>query len=142
MDNSIHMFGSSDMSMTRRNIREAIRGLSVLIRDPQNTAEGFRVIEALDPRIHHRELACISSAPSGTKLLREKPPLLKLLRERSTLEALPEGSLGREYRNFCNREGIEPNVSSRWARLDRRASLTRWSATRRTDSATVTISGT
>jgi ubiquinone biosynthesis protein COQ4 len=108
MDNSEYMLGSSDMSMTRRNIREAIRGLSVLIRDPKNTAEGFRVIEALDPRIHHRELACISSEPRGTKLLRERPPLLKLLRERSALEALPEGSLGREYRNFCTREGIEP----------------------------------
>jgi ubiquinone biosynthesis protein COQ4 len=104
------MLRSSEIGVARPNIREAIRGLSVLVRDPNNTVEGFRVLEALDPRIHHRELACMSSEPSGEKLLREQPVLLDVLRDRTALEALPEGSLGREYRKFCVREGLEPDA--------------------------------
>jgi ubiquinone biosynthesis protein COQ4 len=50
----------------------------------------------------------MSSEPSGEKLLREQPVILNALRDRRALEALPEGSLGREYRKFCEREGIEP----------------------------------
>jgi ubiquinone biosynthesis protein COQ4 len=80
----------------------------VLIRDPNDTAQGFRLLEALDPLIHHRELASMRSEPSGEKLLREQPELLDALRDRTALESLPEGSLGHVYRDFCLREGIEP----------------------------------
>ena len=103
------MYGHSEIGVARPDIRGALRGLGVLIRDPNNTAEGFRVIEALDPLVHHRELECMSSEPSGEKLLRERPALLDVLRDRSTLEALPEGTLGHEYRKFCLREGLEPD---------------------------------
>src|SRR3954470_12548855 len=105
-----HSQRQATVGMARPNIGEALRALGVLLRDLNNTAEGFRVLEALDPRIHHRELACMGSEPSGQKLLREQPVLLNALRDKAALEALPEGSLGREYRNFCVREGIDPNA--------------------------------
>jgi ubiquinone biosynthesis protein COQ4 len=101
-------FSQTETGVRQRSLREALRALYVLIRDPTDTAQGFRLIEALDPRIHHRELARMRSEPSGEKLLREQPELLDVLRDRSALEALPDGSLGRAYREFCVREGIEP----------------------------------
>jgi ubiquinone biosynthesis protein COQ4 len=103
------IFSRSETGVRRRSLRDALHALYVLIRDPNDTAQGFRLIEALDPRIHHRELARMRSEPSGEKLLRDQPNLLNALRDRSALEALPEGSLGRAYREFCVREGIEPD---------------------------------
>jgi ubiquinone biosynthesis protein COQ4 len=89
-------------------VRDAFHALYLLIRDPNDTTQGFRLLEALDPLIHHREMARMRSEPSGEKLLREQPDLLEALRNRTALEALPEGSLGRVYRDFCVQEGVEP----------------------------------
>jgi ubiquinone biosynthesis protein COQ4 len=92
----------------QRSLRDALHALYVLIRDPTDTTQGFRLLEALDPLIHHRELESMRREPSGEKLLREQPELLDALCDRNALESLPEGSLGRVYRDFCVREGVEP----------------------------------
>ena len=92
----------------RRSVGAALAALRVLLKDPTDTAQGFRLVEALDPYVHHRELARMQSAPSGQRLLREQPVLLDVLRHRSLLEALPEGSLGRAYRDYCERERLDP----------------------------------
>jgi ubiquinone biosynthesis protein COQ4 len=94
---------------TGRRLRVALRALQALLRDPNDTAQGFRLLEALDPFVHHRELALMRSAPSGLQLLEEQPPLLQALRDSSALDAMPEGSLGRAYRAFCLSEGIDPD---------------------------------
>jgi ubiquinone biosynthesis protein COQ4 len=106
-------FDQMRTGVRQRSVRDALHALYVLIRDPTDTTQGFRLVEALDPRIHHRELARIRSEPSGEKLLREQPELLDVLRNRSALEALPEGSLGHAYREFCVQEGIEPDSFAR-----------------------------
>jgi ubiquinone biosynthesis protein COQ4 len=92
----------------QRSVRDALHALYLLIRDPNDTTQGFRLLEALDPLIHHREMARMRGEPSGEKLLREQPDLLDALSDRAALEALPEGSLGRAYRDFCVEEGVEP----------------------------------
>ena len=104
------MFGRRENGASRRNLREAFRALRALMLNPNDTAEGFRLIEALDPLIHHRELARMQTEPSGQRLLREQPVLLQLLRARDALDALPAGSLAREYRAFCAREGVGPDA--------------------------------
>jgi ubiquinone biosynthesis protein COQ4 len=104
------MLGYSNVGISTPNVRQALRSLRALLRDPNDTAEGFRVIEALDPRIYHRTLSRIASRPSGLRLLREQPVLLDALRARDALDALPEGSLGRAYREFCTREGLNPDT--------------------------------
>jgi ubiquinone biosynthesis protein COQ4 len=67
------------------------------------------LLEALDPLVHHRELARMRLAPSGLKLLEEQPALLDLLRDTAALDALPEGSVGHAYRAFCKSENIHPD---------------------------------
>jgi len=92
-------------------VREALSALRVLLRDPNDTAQGFRLLEALDPHLHHRELMRMQSEPSGRSLLRERPVLLDALRELAKLDvdALPQGSLGLAYRRYCEREGLDPD---------------------------------
>jgi ubiquinone biosynthesis protein COQ4 len=102
-------FNHTRPGVRQRSLRDAFDALRVLMRDPYDTAQGFRLIEALDPQIHHRELARMQTQPTGVKLLSEQPVLLDLLRNRGALEALPEGSLGRTYREYCLREGTEPD---------------------------------
>lgn len=104
------MRGFFSVGFSAPNVRQALRSLRALLRDPNDTAEGFRVIEALDPRIYQRTQARMLSRPSGERLLREQPALLDALRARDALDELPEGSLGRAYRNFCAREGLNPDV--------------------------------
>lgn len=80
-----------------------------MLKDPNDTAQGFRLLEALDPLIHHRELERMRTAPSGLKLLEEQPRLLDKLRDSEALDAMPEGSLGRAYRAWCKSENIHPD---------------------------------
>lgn len=101
-------FQSAPQGVRRRSVRAAMAALRELLKDPNNTAQGFRLVEALDPYIHHRELSRMRSAASGVRLLHERPELLDLLRQRSMLERLPDGSLGRAYRDYCEREGLDP----------------------------------
>ena len=49
----------------RRSLRDALGSLRVLIRNPNDTAQGFRLLEALDPHIYQRELELIRRAPQG-----------------------------------------------------------------------------
>lgn len=93
----------------RRRLRDGFSALAALLKDPNDTAQGFRLLEALDPRLHHRELALMRSSPIGLQLLEAQPRLLTLLRDTAALDALPEGSLGRAYRAWCESEGIHPD---------------------------------
>lgn len=92
----------------RRSVRDALEALWVLLRDPNDTAQGFRLLEALDPYIYHRELELMRRAPNGPALLEQRPALLAALCDRNALEAMPAGSLGRAYLEYCKREGLAP----------------------------------
>src|SRR5262245_25644593 len=123
----------------QRSISEALAALRVLLNDPCDTAQGFRLIEAIDPYVHHRELARMRSDLYGRRLLGECPVLLQALRQRRELEALPEGSLGRAYRAHCVREGIDPEQFVRVGEAGSRADalesdLVRYAAHRARDS--------
>lgn len=87
---------------------EALRALHRLVQDPNRTEDAFAVLRAVDgggiERMHRR----FAASPEGRALLRERPSLLEALSDREALEALPEGSLGRAYLAFCEREGISP----------------------------------
>jgi len=96
--------------MTQRTFRplEAARALRRLLDDPEATEEAFNVVRHLDhggiERLHRRFCA----SESGQRLLRERPSLLDSLSDADALAALPDGTLGRAYLDFCVREGITP----------------------------------
>ncbi len=87
---------------------EAAQGVLRLIRDPNATEEAFRVVRALEGNHVERLLERTKSTAGGRRLLAERPDLLETLSDRERLSSMPEGSLGRTYVAFCERNGISP----------------------------------
>jgi ubiquinone biosynthesis protein COQ4 len=84
----------------------AAKAVHTLLRDPNDTAQVFRLIEALQgptPRHLRRRL---EASHTGARLLAERPRLLERLSDRRALAVLPEGSLGRAYLAFMDRGAL------------------------------------
>ena len=79
---------------------DAWRAIRALLRNPDDTARVFDVIDALAGNNRGRMLRRLRRSPDGPRLLRERPDLLARLSDRERLKALPEGSLGRCYAEF------------------------------------------
>jgi ubiquinone biosynthesis protein COQ4 len=77
-----------------------------LLHDPDDTAQVFRIIDALSGRSAERTVDRLKQSPVGRRLLDARPCLLDTLGDHEALSSLPEGSLGREYVRFLTSEGI------------------------------------
>jgi ubiquinone biosynthesis protein COQ4 len=88
--------------------RAAWRALRSLIDDPERTDQVFVLIEALAGNGGERLFQRFLHHPDAGVLLAERPSLLATLSDRASLEALPEGSFGREYARFMREGGIQP----------------------------------
>ena len=86
----------------------AARAMKALLNDPDDTAQVFRIIEALSGRNGERTVDRLKRTASGKRLLDARPALLDKLVDHESLSKLPEGSLGREYIRFLKSEGITP----------------------------------
>jgi len=84
----------------------ALRALGALIRDPDDTAKVFKVIEALSNRSDDRLFRRFRATESGARLLRDRPVLLDVLSDRDRLLAMEPGTLGRTYGEFMSCEAI------------------------------------
>ena len=91
---------------TSYDFREAGQALRALMRDPNDVSQVFRIINALPGGAFERVVRRLHRSPSGQRLLREQPNLLRHLRNRAYLSGLPDGSLGREYLRFMDDEGL------------------------------------
>jgi ubiquinone biosynthesis protein COQ4 len=86
--------------------RKAGRAIQALLADPDDTQQVFVIIEALSGKSPERNIRRLRRHPIGKKLLADKPDILRHLRDRRSLEALPAGSVGRGYLDFVDSEGI------------------------------------
>jgi ubiquinone biosynthesis protein COQ4 len=86
--------------------RDALRAIRKLLANPEDTAQVFAIIEALSGRNGERSLARFERTEQGRSLLRERPDLIQVLRDKETLRKFPDGTLGREYVRFLESEGI------------------------------------
>ena len=84
----------------------ALRAIRALLRDPDDTARVFEIIEALSGSSGRRLFERFVKTEDGARMLAERPDLLATLQDRDALLALPEGSLGRVYADFVAREQI------------------------------------
>lgn len=87
--------------------RKARTALSRLIADPERTEQVFELIDALAGNSGERLFQRFLRNPDAPRLLDEKPSLLRALSDRAALEALPAGTLGREYARFMRAGGID-----------------------------------
>jgi ubiquinone biosynthesis protein COQ4 len=114
----------------------ALRAMRGLLRNPDDTALVFEIIEALSGRSRTKVYDRFSRSESGQRLLAARPNLLAQLTDREQLLALPPGTLGRTYGEFMSREQISADglveASEDWLRLDIPADR-RWFADRLRD---------
>ncbi len=83
-------------------------GLAVsrLLRDPDDTGQVFKILEALKGNslgLAHKRMQL---DPRGQQLLEEQPNIVSVLNDREALLAMPDGSIGRAYYDFVHREGL------------------------------------
>jgi ubiquinone biosynthesis protein COQ4 len=92
----------------RRRIRplDAWQAIRALLRDPDDTRQVFKIVDALSGKAGERIFRRLRATESGTRVLAEQRNLLETLCQRDALAALPPGSLGRSYLDFVTREQI------------------------------------
>ncbi len=86
--------------------REAIRAIWALRRDNDDTTQVFRIVQALRGNGDARNVERMRESAIGRAILDERRSMLDVLADREKLRALPEGSLGRVYLAFMEREGL------------------------------------
>jgi len=84
-----------------------VRALIALMRNPTETHHVFTIIEGMTGDTHRRLAKRLRATPEGSRLLAERPDILPRLADRPALSALPDGSLGRAYLDFLDREQID-----------------------------------
>jgi ubiquinone biosynthesis protein COQ4 len=77
-----------------------------LIADKEDTKQVFVILETLSGNSGLRAFKRFKKSPHAEKILRAEKPLIDYLKDRSWLESLPEGSLGRTYARFTQVEQI------------------------------------
>ena len=92
----------------RRRLRplDAFRAIRALLRDPDDTGQVFKIVDALSGNAGARIFRRFQSTLTGTRILEERRDLLQTLCQREALAALPPGSLGRSYLDFVTKEQI------------------------------------
>lgn len=87
-------------------IRTLIDATRAALADPEDTAQAFRIAEALSFGAPDRIRNRFRRHPDGARMLCGRDDILAVLTDREALEALPEGSFGRAYLAFLDSEGI------------------------------------
>lgn len=85
---------------------KAWRHFRNLIADKEDTEQVFHIIEALRDGRFARSAERFFATPVGQHVLEKRPYLPHLLDDHERLRALPEGSVGRTYVDFMEREGL------------------------------------
>ena len=86
--------------------RKAFRAARALAADPDDLPQVFTIIEALSANTLDRTSKRMAASAVGSRLLATKPDIVDRLADREALARLPEGSLGRAYLAFVEREKI------------------------------------
>jgi len=77
-----------------------------LIANKEDTEQVFQIIEALNGRSQVANLQAFASTEAGQHLLKRREYLPPLLDDHSWIRDLPEGTVGRAYVDFMEREGL------------------------------------
>jgi len=94
----------------RKKIRvrplKAWRHFRNLIADKEDTEQVFHIIESLNGKALLRDLKRFAKTPKGAARIAERQYLPTLLDDHKALRKLPDGSVGRAYLEFMEREGL------------------------------------
>jgi ubiquinone biosynthesis protein COQ4 len=104
MSTSSSPLPQSDKNPIRLGV--ALRALWRLARDNDDTTHVFAIVDALRGDSDVRNVERLRESEIGRAILAERRTLLDVLANRERLRALPEGSVGRVYLAFMEREGL------------------------------------
>ena len=85
---------------------KAMHHMQKLIADKEDTEQVFHIIDALNGNHIVKELHAFADTEAGRARIRERRYLPPLLDDHDSLRHLPEGSVGRAYIDFMEREGL------------------------------------
>lgn len=85
---------------------KAWKHMQKLIANKEDTEQVFHIIEALNGQSFEKNFWKFAARPAGQKLLKEKPCLPPVLDDHGWIRDLPEGTVGRAYVEFMEREGL------------------------------------
>jgi ubiquinone biosynthesis protein COQ4 len=89
--------------------RRAYAELRALLANPDDTDRAVSLIYALGRREFERSFQRFAASASGRALLEARPSLLAALSDRDALARLPDGSFGRAYLDYLDRNRFQPN---------------------------------
>jgi ubiquinone biosynthesis protein COQ4 len=87
-------------------LRTVVEATGAALADPTDTAQVFRIAEALSFDNPRRVLGRFRADPGGARLLAERGVILSILTDRQRLEGMPAGSLAAAYLDFLDSEQI------------------------------------
>jgi len=87
-----------------------LRSLSAVLRDGNETEHGAWLVMRFARAERERQFRDFAADPHGARILAGAPSLYELLVGRAALDVLPEGSVGRAYLTFVEREGISTEI--------------------------------
>ena len=104
--------------------RRAWRSLRELLADSHDTEKAVDFNYAIGRNDFERSFQRFLRTPGGRRLLERRPSLADALSDRAGLERMPDGSLGRAYLTYLDRNGftatsllaVERRVRERWER--------------------------
>ncbi|MEM7413299.1 MAG: Coq4 family protein [Myxococcota bacterium] len=86
--------------------RDTARGLARLLSNPERTESVFELMRAIGGRGSEPTFQAFRSIGGSGRLLHHAPDLIAALADRDSLARLPEGSLGRGYLAFAERNHV------------------------------------
>jgi ubiquinone biosynthesis protein COQ4 len=103
-----YRFEEVSMMNTQFQPLRALRAARTLAANPDDLPQVFTIIEALSLNTLARTAKRMHRNVVGAQLMASKPNIVDRLADRDALASLPEGSLGRAYLAFVEREKISP----------------------------------
>lgn len=85
---------------------KAWRHMKKLIANKEDTEQVFQIIEALNGKSAYRDFEKFMATPAGQAEFAKRTYLPPILDDHAPLHDLPEGSVGRTYVEFMEREGL------------------------------------
>lgn len=97
---------SKNRPAMKRRPFDALTGIKLLLEDKEDTAQVFRVMDALNGDFSVRDLYAFASTEAGAARIAEREELTDVFGGREYLRNLPSGSVGRVYLQNMEEQGI------------------------------------
>ena len=100
------IFIDDNRPVSRIRPLKAMGHMKKLLADNEDTEQVFHIMEALNGDNMIKKLKAFAKTESGSLRLQERRELPEILDDHETLKKLPDGTVGRAYVSFMEREGL------------------------------------